>query len=166
MGLHFGGRILKSVYGILKLLVYLTSSVVGRVAFLAQCAGGGDVVRLVTGGRFLIFTASNAAWIVVAIRASVAVVLTVLALSSSRRLCGSSTLIFVWRMDEMSKIVLQFLSLAKSTKRSRRAIFVRRCFMLTTYNIERLKFSKEDFNSSHDVDRWRFRSTTLKDFSL
>ena len=66
----------------------------------------------------------------------------------------------------MSNIVLQFSSLTRSTKNRGRAIFVRRCFMLTTCNIERLKFSKADFISSHDVDGWRLRITTLKGFSF
>lgn len=55
----------------------------------------------------------------------------------------------------VSKIVLQFSYLSRSTKKKGRGFFVRRCLMLTTCNIERLTFSKEDFISSHYVDGWR-----------
>jgi hypothetical protein len=39
-------------------------------------------------------------------------------------------------------------------------------YSLLVVPTERLKFSSADFISSHEVDGWRLRSTTLKGFSL
>lgn len=66
----------------------------------------------------------------------------------------------------MSKIVLQFSSFAKSTKKRGSGFFVCRCRTFTTCSTVRLKFSKADFISSQADEGWRLRITTLKGFSL
>lgn len=63
-----------------------------------------------------------------------------------RNLCENFLILnLIWRMKIVSKIVRQFSSLTKSTKKNEKAIFYRWSTFIIS-NIKKIKFSNADYN--------------------